>query len=87
MAIKMKCPSCEAELDIPTDPLLAEMAAALKQNVAENAKLREKLEAAGVQAPAPVAAPAAKAPLEKARRRGLTTLIEQGYEGDEDGED
>lgn len=87
MATKTKCPSCEAELSIPDDPVLAELKESVDKLVAENGKLREKLEAAGVKPPAPAAAPAASRAVGKAKRRGLVTLLDDEEEGGDDDED
>jgi len=82
MAVKAKCPSCDAELDIPDDPTLAALKESVDKLVAENAKLREKLETAGVKPPEPSAVPAAKKAAAKTPARFVTL-----FDYDEDDED
>lgn len=84
MATQTKCPSCDAELSINDDPILLELKASVDGLVKENAKLRDKLEAAGAPAPASKIPAAAAAASTKAKRRGIVTLLD---DDDDDGDE
>lgn len=70
MPQKVKCPSCEAELELPDDPRMAELKELLTDQKVEIGKLREKLEQAGVKPPTPTTTTTEqKGPEKKTRKR------------------
>ncbi len=79
---QVKCPSCEANIELPDDPRIPELKELLVDQKQEITRLREKLEQMGVHQPAPAPAPT-PAPEKKKRKRYEGAFFDDDTEEEE----
>ncbi len=86
MAIKTKCPSCEAEIEIPDDPRVGELKELIEQQGRVISEMSDRLKRAGE--PVPPSVPKVKEKEKKTRKRYEGAFFDDDTEEErDDGED
>lgn len=86
MSVKTKCPSCEAEIELPDDPRMGALVEQVQQQTQLITKLSEKLEKAGQPVPPEVKPVLKEGKKTKKRYEGVFFEDDAEVEEDDDGE-